>query len=210
MQRWEDKREEDESIETGEDGMKVPIDDTNADVPADAELDEDAMVEAAIRAGEQAADEELAAEAAILHDCTKKAKRPEQLALCERYGVVPDELERESEKLMHAKTGAAVAEREFGCAREVVDAIRWHTTGKAGMTLLEQIIYMADYIEPTRDFEGVEPLRALAYEDLDRAMLLGLDMSLEEIAEQGNPVHPNTLAARAWFEQIVKEKEERK
>ena len=156
------------------------------------------------------ADEELAAEAAILHDCTKKAKRPEQLALCERYGVVPDELERESEKLMHAKTGAAVAEREFGCAREVVDAIRWHTTGKAGMTLLEQIIYMADYIEPTRDFEGVEPLRALAYEDLDRAMLLGLEMSLEEIAEQGNPVHPNTLAARAWFEQIVKEKEERK
>ena len=156
------------------------------------------------------ADEELAAEAAILHDCTKKAKRDEQLALCEQYGVVPDELEKNSEKLMHAKTGAAVAEQEFGCAREVVDAIRWHTTGKAGMTLLEQIIYMADYIEPTRDFEGVEPLRVLAYEDLDRAMLLGLDMSLEEIAEQGNPVHPNTLAARAWFEQIVKEKEERK
>lgn len=72
MQRWEDKREEDESIETGEDGMKVPIDDTNADVPADAELDEDAMVEAAIRAGEQAADEELAAEAEAEAQCTQK------------------------------------------------------------------------------------------------------------------------------------------
>ena len=78
------------------------------------------------------------------------------------------------------------------------------------MTLLEKIIYMADYIEPNRDFEGVDTLRALAYEDLDRAMLLGLEMSLEDIAEQGNPVHENTLAARAWFQKIVEEKEERK
>lgn len=156
------------------------------------------------------ADEEDAAEAAILHDCTKRAKREEQLKLCEKYGIVPDEIEANSEKLMHAKTGAAVAETEFGCKAEVVEAIRWHTTGRAGMTLLEKIIYMADYIEPTRDFEGVEALRALAYEDLDRAMLLGLDMSLEDIAEQGNPVHENTMAARAWFQTIVKEKEEQK
>ncbi len=156
------------------------------------------------------ADEEDAAEAAILHDCTKKARRDEQLALCKKYGVIPDALEKDSEKLMHAKTGAAVAQQEFGCSPAVVEAIRWHTTGKAGMTLLEQIIYMADYIEPNRDFEGVDALRALAYEDLDRAMLLGLDMSLEDIAEQGNPVHENTLAARAWFQKIVKEKEEQK
>ncbi len=156
------------------------------------------------------ADEEDAAEAAILHDCTKKARRDAQLALCETYGVVPDALEKDSEKLMHAKTGAAVAQQEFGCSPAVVEAIRWHTTGKAGMTLLEKIIYMADYIEPNRDFEGVDTLRALAYEDLDRAMLLGLEMSLEDIAEQGNPVHENTLAARAWFQKIVEEKEERK
>jgi nicotinate-nucleotide adenylyltransferase len=153
------------------------------------------------------ADEEAAAEAAILHDCTKKAKREEQLALCEKYGVVPDAIEAASEKLMHAKTGAAIAETEFGCASEVVDAIRWHTTGRAEMSLLEQVIYMADYIEPNRDFEGVEPLRALAYEDLDKAMLLGLEMSLEDIAEQGNTVHENTLAACAYFQSIVKEKE---
>lgn len=153
------------------------------------------------------ADEEAAAEAAILHDCTKKATREEQLELCAHYGIVPDEIEAASEKLMHSKTGAAVAETEFGCDSAVVEAIRWHTTGKAGMTLLEKIIYMADYIEPNRDFEGVDALRALAYEDLDRAMLLGLDMSLEDIQAQGNPVHKNTLAARAWFSELVKEKE---
>ena len=153
------------------------------------------------------ADESLAAEAAILHDCTKKAVREEQLELCKHYGIVPDEIEAASEKLMHAKTGAAVAETEFGCCAAVVDAIRWHTTGKADMTLLEKIIYMADYIEPTRDFEGVDALRALAYEDLDRAMLLGLDMSLEDIRAQGNPVHPNTQAARAWFQSKLQEKE---
>ena len=153
------------------------------------------------------ADEEAAAEAAILHDCTKKATREEQLALCARYGVVPDAIEAASEKLMHAKTGAAIAETEFGCSYEVVEAIRWHTTGRAGMTLLEKVIYMADYIEPNRDFEGVEALRSLAYEDLDRAMLLGLDMSLEDIREQGNPVHENTLAARAWFAALTEEKE---
>ena len=78
------------------------------------------------------------------------------------------------------------------------------------MTLLEQVVYMADYIEPNRDFEGVEELRARAYEDLDRAMLLGLDMSLEEIRERGNPVHPNTLAARQWFQQIINERKTEK
>ena len=126
------------------------------------------------------------------------------------YGSVPDEIEANSEKLMHAKTGAAVARTEFGCCDAVVNAIRWHTTGKADMTLLEKIIYMADYIEPNRDFEGVDALRKLAYEDLDRAMLLGLDMSLEDIRSQGNPVHPNTMAARAWFQKKVQEKETRK
>lgn len=153
------------------------------------------------------ADEEAAAEAAILHDCTKRATRDEQLELCRKYGIVPDELEAKSEKLMHSKTGAAVAQTEFGCESEIVDAIRWHTTAKPEMTLLEKIIYMADYIEPNRDFEGVEALRTLAYEDLDRAMLLGLDMSLEEIRRQGNPVHPNTIAAREWFRKIVTEKD---
>ena len=154
------------------------------------------------------ADTEAAAEAAILHDCTKKAKLDEQLALCEKYGVVPDALERGNEKLLHAKTGAALARAEFGVSPEVENAIRWHTTGKADMTTLEKVIYMADYIEPTRNFAGVDALRTLAYEDLDAAMLLGLNMSIEENLRYGNAVHENSCAARDWLEQVRKKKEE--
>ena len=154
------------------------------------------------------ADADEAAEAAILHDCTKKEKLEGQLALCARYGYEPDALEKLSEKLLHAKTGAALAREEFGVSAQVEEAIRWHTTGKPGMTLLEKIIYMADYIEPTRQFEGVEKLRALAYEDMDRAMLLGLDMSIEENRRNGNRIHENSVDARDWFAQLVREKEE--
>lgn len=146
-------------------------------------------------------DPDQAAEAAILHDCTKKAELAEQLRLCEKYGIIPDETERVSGKLLHAKTGAAVAEQDFGFDPETASAIRWHTTGKADMTLLEKIIYMADYIEPTRDFEGVAPLRALAYEDLDKAMLLGLEMSRDEIEGRGEVPHVNTLTAIRWFKE---------
>ena len=141
------------------------------------------------------ADEEKAAEAAILHDITKRLNLREQLILCEKYGIIPDALEAQSEKLLHAKTGAAIAGERFGVCDEVYEAIKWHTTGKAGMSLMDKIIYMADYIEPNRDFEGLEELRALAYEDLDAAMVLGFKMSLEDLARYNVPPHPNTMEA---------------
>lgn len=142
---------------------------------------------------------ESAAEAAILHDITKKYKLDEQLHLCGKYGIICDAVELENPKLLHAKTGAAMARDLFGVSGEVESAILWHTTGRAGMTKLEQIIYLADYIEPTRGFEGVERLRALAYDDLGAAMVLGLSMSLEEVRAKGSEPHPRTLAALDWF-----------
>ena len=159
--------------------------------------------EAARLAEHWGADPEKAAEAAILHDCTKKEDLPEQLLLCEKYGIIPDEIERASGKLLHAKTGAAVAEQEFGLSRDVTEAIRWHTTGRADMRLLEKVLYMADYIEPTRDFEGVERLRSLAYTNLDRALLLGFEMSLEDIRSRGEIPHPDTLRAADWYRERV-------
>ena len=140
-------------------------------------------------------DKEQARVAALLHDCTKKLDTAEQLALCERYGVELDELERNALKLMHAKTGAAVAEHVFGAPPAVVEAIRWHTTGKAGMTDLEKVIYLADYIEPNRDFPGVEELRQACYRSLNEGMVMGLSMTVEEMRQRGNPVHKNTLEA---------------
>ena len=156
----------------------------------------------AVRLAERwGADPEEAAEAAILHDFTKRQPLPEQLRLCEKYGIIPDSLERSSEKLLHAKTAAAIAEQEFGASAAVASAIRWHTTGRAGMSLLEKIVYMADYVEPNRTFPGVERLRALAYEDLDAAMRLGLQMSIDDVRSYGNSVHPDTLRALKFFEE---------
>lgn len=144
------------------------------------------------------ADEELAFRAGILHDCTKYLSLSEHLAICEQYGLELDDMERESAKLLHSKTGAALARHLYGQGDEVYWAIYWHTTGKADMTLLEKIIYLADYMEPNRKFDGVEDLRRLCYEDLDEALLLGVRMSIEDLNERGVPIHKNTQGAMDW------------
>ena len=145
------------------------------------------------------ADEVLARRAGILHDCTKYLELEPQLALCRQYGVELDELERRAVKLLHSKTGACIARAVFGEPDEVYSAIFWHTTAKADMTTLEKILYVADYMEPNRDFEGVERLRELAYQDLDKALLLGVEMTIQEMKDRGLEVHRNTLQAQAWL-----------
>ncbi|MBO5728203.1 MAG: bis(5'-nucleosyl)-tetraphosphatase (symmetrical) YqeK, partial [Oscillospiraceae bacterium] len=146
-------------------------------------------------------DETLARRAAILHDCTKYLELDEQLALCRRFGVELDELEQRAVKLLHSKTGACIAKHIFGETEQVYQAIFWHTTGKPDMSMAEKVIYLADYIEPTRDFDGVEPLRRLAYEDIDKALLMGMEMTIEEMKQRGSPIHSNTQGARDWLRQ---------
>lgn len=145
------------------------------------------------------ADPELARHGAILHDCTKYYPLEPQLQLCAKYGIELDSLERRAVKLLHSKTGACMAKYVFGEPDEVYEAIFWHTTGRADMTLLDKILYMADYIEPNRDFDGVERMRRLAYLDLDQAVLLGLESTIQEMEERGVPIHANTLSARQWL-----------
>ena len=150
--------------------------------------------------------EEDAAEAGILHDITKKLVLSEQLILSEKYGIINDTYETANVKLLHAKTGAALARDLFNISDRVYSAIRWHTTGKPDMTLLEKIIYMADYIEPNRDFPGVDKLRKLAYEDLDAAMVLELKMSLEDIRSYGAEPYEVTVSAYEWYKAKLTEK----
>jgi nicotinate-nucleotide adenylyltransferase len=150
------------------------------------------------------ADENKARKAAILHDCTKYLTLEEQLKLCNKYGILLDNLEQKALKLLHSKTGAAIARTEYGMDEEICSAIYWHTTGKKDMSLLEKILYIADYMEPNRDFPGVERLRVLVEEDLDAAVLLGLEMTVEEMEELGSPIHPKTLEARDWLLQHKK------
>lgn len=145
------------------------------------------------------ADPVLARRAGVLHDCTKYLELPEQLELCQTYGVELDELERQAVKLLHAKTGACIARAVFGEPDAVYQAIFWHTTAKADMTTLEKILYVADYMEPNRDFEGVERLRKLAYEDLDKALLLGVEMTIQEMEEKKRVIHPKTIQARDYL-----------
>jgi len=145
------------------------------------------------------ADEALARRAGILHDCTKYLTGEEHIAICEQYGVPLDELERAAPKLLHSKTGACMARYIFGEPDEVYEAIFWHTTAKADMTTLEKILYVADYMEPNRDFDGVERLRDLAYRDLDKALLLGVETTIQEMKDRNLPTHKNTLQAQAWL-----------
>ena len=140
-------------------------------------------------------DETDAARAALLHDITKALDGPLQLTLCQSYGTILDDFSQRNPKTLHALTGSLVAQRIFGENQAVVDAIRCHTTGKADMNTLEKIIYVADYMEPNRDFPGVDMLRDLAYRDITKALKLGLQMTLEMLYEQKRDISPESLEA---------------
>ena len=156
----------------------------------------DTAVELAKRWG---ADETDAARAGILHDITKAIDGPLQLTLCEAYGKILSDFSRRYPKTLHALTGSMVAQRIFGENDAVVSAIEHHTTGKADMNLLETIIYVADYMEPNRNFPGVEKLRELAFSDIQAALKLGLEMTLEHLKRQGSEVSPESREALAWL-----------
>ena len=138
-----------------------------------------------------------AVRAGMLHDITKALDGPLQLTLCQEYGTILDDFSKRYPKTLHALTGSLVAERIFGEKEAVVAAIRSHTTGKADMNLLEMIIYVADYMEPNRDFPGVERLRELAFSDIRAALKLGLEYTLEHLKNQGAEVSPESSAALA-------------
>ena len=155
--------------------------------------------EAVLLAKRWGEDPELAAEAGILHDITKKLSWEEQLNLCEKYGIINDQAEKNTPSILHAKTGAALAKDLFGVEERVYEAIRWHCTGKPDMSLLEKIVWLADYSEPTRDFPGVEKIRELAYEDIDEAMAEALNMTLQHIRSKGREPYKDTAEAYQWY-----------
>ena len=140
-----------------------------------------------------------AARAALLHDITKALDGERQLTLAGEYGIILTDFQEKYPKTLHALTGSVVAEQLFGENEAVVQAIRHHTTGKANMNLLEKIIYVADYMEPNRDFPGVEKLRELAFSDLDEALKFGLTMTLNYLNQQGSEVSPESREALNWL-----------
>ena len=145
-------------------------------------------------------DETDAARAGLLHDITKAIDGPLQLTLCAEYGMILDTFSRAYPKTLHALTGSLVARRIFGENENVVSAICHHTTGRANMTMLEKIIYIADYVERNRNFPGVEEMRAMAYTDLDKAVLMGLESAVAHVKRQGQGLAPATLEALEFLQ----------
>lgn len=142
-----------------------------------------------------------AARAGLLHDVTKALDSSLQLTLCAEYGIVLDEFSKQNPKTLHALTGSLVAERIFGENMAVVDAVRSHTTGKANMTTLQKILYVADYMEPNRKFPGVETLRELAHTDLDKALKMGLEMTLELLRQRKQDISPESAEALKFLQE---------
>lgn len=147
-------------------------------------------------ASKYGADSEKCAFAAILHDITKQFSHEQQLNLCKQYGIIPSSVEQIEWKMLHGKTAAAIARAEYHAPEDVCDAIAYHTTGRANMTLIDKIIYLADYIEETRDFEGVKTARKLAHSNLDKALLYCFDSSLRDLLRRKKLIHLDTIAAR--------------
>lgn len=139
------------------------------------------------------ADETAAVRAALLHDCTKRLGDDEQLKLCGEYGIILTQADIESPQVIHAITGAEVARREFGLSEEECGAIRFHTTGRADMTLLEKTVYLADVIEPTRSYDNVKRLRKLAAKDAEKALLEAAASTVALLVKEKRPVHPLTV-----------------
>lgn len=137
--------------------------------------------------------------AGLLHDVTKALPPELQLQVCREYGVALDDFSRQNPKTLHAATGAEVARRIFGENDAVYTAIHSHTTGCRNMNTLQKIIYIADYMEPNRDFPGVEELRSATERDLDEAVLMGLEMTVDMLRSQGRRVCADSLEAIEWF-----------
>lgn len=134
--------------------------------------------------------------AALLHDCAKNIAQDELLCLCGRHGIDlgPNE---DYPQLLHAFAGPIVAAEAFGpLPEEVLNAVRYHTTGRAGMSMLEKVIFSADYAEPGRKmFPGLKEARQLLKQDLDKGTLLIVRNTVDYLARQKEKIHPFTLEA---------------
>ncbi|WP_423799143.1 bis(5'-nucleosyl)-tetraphosphatase (symmetrical) YqeK [Neobacillus sp. SAB-20_R2A] len=139
------------------------------------------------------ADEKKAETAAIFHDYAKFRPKEEMKEIIRTQGFSQDLL-RFNAELWHAPAGTYLVEKEAGIQdREILDAIRYHTSGRPGMSLLEKIIYLADYIEPGRHFPGVMEVREMAKENLDKALIQSVKNTILFLMKKNQTVYPETF-----------------
>lgn len=140
--------------------------------------------------------------AGLLHDCAKDYTSDEKLQMCEEYGIELDEILVNQVDLTHSFLGAKVAEEEFGIKdTDILNSIKYHTTGRANMSKLEKIIYLADFFEPNRKyFDGIVEIKKLAYEDLDKAMAFSLRNTIDYNEKKKRLIHPLSIEALKYYE----------
>ncbi len=149
---------------------------------------------------------------ALLHDITKRDELEKQLQYCGTFGIIYSNADLLSPKTFHAKTGAALAARDFPDVTdpEILSGIRWHTTGRDGMTVFEAIIYLADYIEETRTFPDCVELRDFFYDGKERSgdgmlrhftetMIRSFDLTVGNLIAEGKQIDPDTIGARNYY-----------
>ena len=134
--------------------------------------------------------------AGLLHDITKNASSEEHLKIFETFGIMLNSIEKNANKLWHALSGAAYIEYVLGIKdRELIDAVKYHTTAKANMSLTEKILYLADFTSLDRDYDDVDIIRSLVDKSLDEGLMYALRYSIKDLADNKRAIHNCTIEA---------------
>lgn len=142
-------------------------------------------------------DVEKAAIGGLLHDCAKDISHEETFSLCETYSVPIDAIMQNQPELLHGYVGSIIAKERYGILdKEILQSIRYHTTGHENMSMLDKIVFMADYIEPNRSFIGMDDLRTMAYSDMDKALLFAFEKTIKHVIAKKALLHIDTINAR--------------
>jgi len=146
------------------------------------------------------ADTEKARIAGLLHDCARDIPFDVQLKMAENFGILLDEIERSEKALIHGPLGEIIAHKYYGVQdAEILKAIRLHTTGDVNMTVLDKIIFLSDYIEPNRNFPGVDELRKKAFKDLNEAVIAAFDSTINFVIQKKSLLHYRSVNARNYI-----------
>ncbi len=150
------------------------------------------------------ADEDKAYLAGLLHDITKNFSREEHLQIVRDFDIILTDTEKQAPKLWHAMTGSSYIKNRLNIADdEIISAVRYHTTGKADMSLLELVIFIADFTSSDRNYPDVDVMRALADKSLEEAAVYALDYTIKDLESRRLTVHPDTLSAFRYYKSKI-------
>lgn len=143
--------------------------------------------------------------AGLLHDCAKSFPESACFSLCNSFQIPVSDVERKNPGLLHAKLGARLAEREYGITDAyIMDAICYHTTGRPNMTLLDKIIYVADYMEPNRcEAPNLDEIRRLAFEDIDECLYAILESTMAYLKQKDAVIDPMTEETYLYYKKVL-------